>query len=206
MSRPADPLAKPKLLLAAREEFSRAGVSEARVEDIARRAGLSKGSFYLHFKSKEEAFQALLDHFLMDCAQFTEQCRPNLAGARSVADVRDYFRAQDAQMLAFLWANRDILAVFYQAGASPQYQHVLNAFLDAQAAEAVAQIRELQGRGLYRAALDPEVVAACIVGFYHNLTRHLIAQRQRPDFAALAETTVTLILFGLSNHDHKVSD
>ena len=73
MSRPADPLAKSKLLRAAREEFSRAGVADARVEDIARRAGLSKGSFYLHFKSKEEAFQALLDHFLMDCAQFTEQ-------------------------------------------------------------------------------------------------------------------------------------
>lgn len=206
MSRPADPLAKPKLLRAAREEFTRAGVSEARVEDIARRAGLSKGSFYLHFKSKEEAFQALLDHFLMDCAQFTEQCRPNLAGARSVADVRAYFRAQDAQMLEFLWSNRDILGVFYQAGSSPQYQHVLNAFLDAQAAEAVAQIRELQARGLYRAVLDPEVVATCIVGIYHNLTRHLIAHRNRPDFAALAETTVTLILFGLSNHDHKVSD
>lgn len=206
MSRPADPLAKPKLLLAAREEFARAGMSEARVEDIARRAGLSKGSFYLHFKSKEEVFRALLDHFLVEVSRYSEQCRPKLENARTVEDVRLFFRAQDAQMLEFLWSNRDILGVFYQAGASPQYQHILNAFLDAQANVAIAQIRELQVRGLYRAALDPEVVGHCVVGIYHNLTRQLVASRSKPDLERIAESIVTLILFGLSNHDQPVID
>jgi AcrR family transcriptional regulator len=198
MSRPADPLARSKLLRAAREEFARAGLTEARVEDIARRAGVAKGSFYLHFKSKEEVFQALLDHFLVECGRFAEACQPNLANVQSVGDVKRFFCRQDAEMLEFLWAQRDILQVFYQAGSTPQYQHVLNAFLDAQAATTAAQLRELQTRGLYRDELDAEVVSTCIVGAYHNLTRHLAASRAKPDLARHADTIVSLFLEGLS--------
>jgi hypothetical protein len=100
-------------------------------------------------------------------------------------------------MLAFLWDHRDILGVFYQAGATPQYQHVLNAFLDAQAQHVGAQLRELQGRGLYRRTLDAAIVATAIVGVYHNLTRHLVQHRSRPDFAHYAETIVSLLTGGL---------
>jgi AcrR family transcriptional regulator len=197
MPRPADPLARPKLLRAAREVFADVGLSEARIEDITRRAGVSKGAFYLHFKSKEAVFETLLDGFLMEVARFADLCAPNLAQATCGADVERFFRAQDAQMLEFLWAHRDILGVFYQAGATPQYQHVLNAFLDAQAEHVGAQLRALQARGLYRRSLDAAIVATAIVGVYHNLTRHLVQQRGRPDFAHYADTIVSLLTGGL---------
>ncbi len=197
MPRPADPLARSKLLSAAREEFARAGLTDARVEDIARRAGVAKGSFYLHFKSKDEVFQALLDHFMVEVTRFNSACQPGLETCGTVDDVRDYFLDHDKQMLEFLWSNRDILAIFYQAGASPQYQPMLDAFLDAQAAIATVQIRELQARGFYKADLDAQVVAICIVGAYHALTRHLVQSRTKPDLAAAAATVVSLNLDGM---------
>ncbi len=41
-------------------EFRARGFAAARIEDIARRAGLSKGTVYLYFSSKEEMFKALV--------------------------------------------------------------------------------------------------------------------------------------------------
>lgn len=49
-----------QILDAALAEFSRHGFSAARIEDIARAVGLSKGGIYQHFSSKEQIFQALL--------------------------------------------------------------------------------------------------------------------------------------------------
>lgn len=48
-------------LMAAMDEFFENGFAAARVDDIARRAGLSKGTLYLYFKSKKELFQGLID-------------------------------------------------------------------------------------------------------------------------------------------------
>lgn len=49
-----------QILEAARASFIENGYAHTRVDDIARRAGLSKGGVYFHFKSKREIFDALL--------------------------------------------------------------------------------------------------------------------------------------------------
>lgn len=49
------------LLAAALDEFYEKGVSAARTDDIAARAGLSKGTLYLYFPSKDDLFQALIE-------------------------------------------------------------------------------------------------------------------------------------------------
>jgi len=49
------------LLVAALELFLQRGFAATRGEDIAQRAGVGKGSVYLHFRTKEELFQAVID-------------------------------------------------------------------------------------------------------------------------------------------------
>ena len=46
-----------RLVAAAKEIFERDGFLDARISDIAERAGLSHGSFYHYFESKEEVFR-----------------------------------------------------------------------------------------------------------------------------------------------------
>src|SRR3954470_16941147 len=69
MARPADPNAKEALVAAARAEFVRRGLRGARIEDITAACNLSKGSFYLHFESKEALFKTLVDGFIGEIAQ-----------------------------------------------------------------------------------------------------------------------------------------
>ena len=45
---------------AAMETFAEHGYAAARVDDVARRAGISKGLLYLYFKTKEELFKAVI--------------------------------------------------------------------------------------------------------------------------------------------------
>ncbi len=53
-----------KIMDAAIMLFSNHGYNKASVDDICEEAGISKGAFYHHFKSKQELFIALLDGWL----------------------------------------------------------------------------------------------------------------------------------------------
>ena len=48
------------ILAAALDEFSAQGFAAARLDDVARRAGVAKGTIYLHFRDKEALFQELI--------------------------------------------------------------------------------------------------------------------------------------------------
>ena len=50
---------------AALAAFSEKGYAGTRVEEVAKRAGVSKGLLYLYFKTKEELFKAVVRSFVM---------------------------------------------------------------------------------------------------------------------------------------------
>lgn len=53
-----------KIIQAAIESFAQSGFDRTRIEDIAKRLGLSKGTIYLYFNSKEDLFLAICEHYL----------------------------------------------------------------------------------------------------------------------------------------------
>ena len=65
------------LLKAALDEFFEKGFSATRMNDIARRAKLSKGTLYLYFDSKEAMFRALLEAFVSPNLEMIEQIAEN---------------------------------------------------------------------------------------------------------------------------------
>ncbi|TLX04355.1 TetR/AcrR family transcriptional regulator [Rhizobium sp. MHM7A] len=52
-----------QILDAAFEEFVRCGFAGTRVEDIAERVGVTKGTVYVYFETKETLFEAMINHF-----------------------------------------------------------------------------------------------------------------------------------------------
>lgn len=52
---------KSQILNAAQDVFAQKGFEEARMDDIAGETGLSKGTLYLYFKSKDDLIIAILD-------------------------------------------------------------------------------------------------------------------------------------------------
>lgn len=58
-------LRRDAILTAALEEFSARGFAAARLEDMAQRAGVGKGTIYLHFRDKEALFRELVTTMLV---------------------------------------------------------------------------------------------------------------------------------------------
>ena len=73
------------ILMAALDEFSANGFAAARLDDVARRAGVAKGTIYLYFSDKETLFQELVRSMLnpvvgaVEAARLTDLPFPVLA-------------------------------------------------------------------------------------------------------------------------------
>jgi AcrR family transcriptional regulator len=79
------------ILSAALEEFSIQGYAAARLDDVARRAGVAKGTIYLYFADKETLFQELARSMLSPLVGHLEHLThveaPFPALARGLVDV-----------------------------------------------------------------------------------------------------------------------
>ena len=54
-----------EIVTAALQVFATKGFAAARMEDIAREAGVSKGAIYIYFKTKEDVFRAVVEQALV---------------------------------------------------------------------------------------------------------------------------------------------
>lgn len=80
-----------RLLEAARALFVEHGYDRTRPQDIARRAGVATGTFYLHFRDKEDVFLAFAEAAQ---ARLLEECRERLEGVHGLTDrIRIFIRA-----------------------------------------------------------------------------------------------------------------
>ena len=61
-----------ELMDAAAEVFGEVGYAQAKLEDVAKRAGVSKGTVYLYFDSKEALFRAMVRQKVADHLAFAE--------------------------------------------------------------------------------------------------------------------------------------
>jgi len=66
-----------EIVVAAHTVFSEHGFARARMDDIARRAGVSKGALYLYFETKQDLFRAVVE----------EAVEPHLSAIRAGVSV-----------------------------------------------------------------------------------------------------------------------
>jgi AcrR family transcriptional regulator len=205
MSRTADPTVHEALLEASRTEFARKGLEHAKVEDIARRAGISKGAFYLHYRTKEDAFGEILQRFLgvledharerheSEC-RFEEALRAS--GGGDLEEALEFECQADVELLELLWRNRQILAALDGAGGE-RSARLVGAFRSRIRALVATRITGRQAGGHLRRDIDPEVVADLVVGAYEDFGRRMIQMKARPDLAGWARSLLRVLYEGM---------
>src|SRR5512142_2099140 len=70
-----------ELLAAALELFVEKGYAGTRLEDVAHRAGVSKGTLYLYFENKEDLFKAVVRGNVLPVLQHGEKLVEALSGS-----------------------------------------------------------------------------------------------------------------------------
>lgn len=80
-----------RLLEAGVRVFTRLGLEAATVRDIVKESGLAQGSFYNHFRTKEEVFDAVVEPLITQVRESVAKAHARAEGAE--AFLREGFRA-----------------------------------------------------------------------------------------------------------------
>jgi len=184
-----------RILGAAEELFAAQGFAKTTVDEIAARAGVSKGLVYDHYASKEALLAAVWER-LVDA--WTEAVREAKLGEGSIADALGEFLRVS---LAYVRANpllRRILALdpgsLIPGGLAGQQEFGRRYRSDLEPILA----RGVR-RGELRRNLDVAHTAELIWLLHFTLTRELFvsAQRERGDADELLRSAVELVVAGL---------
>jgi AcrR family transcriptional regulator len=161
---------------AAKQIFEENGFLEARISDIAERAGLSHGSFYHYFESKEEIFRevAEAEQDRLSTASIVESglldgsisMRDRLAESnrRYLTEYRDQAR--------LMGVIEEVSRYDEQVGAAQfrRYQQYMKQVADS--------VRQMQRAGLADPELDPMVASLALSAMVTRLAESWFVQGQ----------------------------
>lgn len=146
-----------RLLEAAKEVFEQDGFLEARISDIAERAGLSHGSFYHYFDSKEDIFREVAEA-VED--SLTEPLNTVVLDPASHATPQERIREGMRRHLEAYRREARIMGVIEEVSRYDEQVGALRMERHKRYTQAVADsIRRLQEHGLADPELDPKIVA-----------------------------------------------
>ena len=189
------PQRRREILDAAAQVFARLGFARARMDDIAQEAGLSKGTLYLYFRSKEALFQALLDSFY-------EREMQSLRAAleRHQGPVPQRIQQILSDILARLQSYRPLLPLLYEVYALVARKQVVREAFQAyyrHYADLLAQLlREGMERGEIRAG-DPHRLAVALIAHIEGVILLWVMAPQVVDLEAQWQTSADLLLRSL---------
>jgi len=193
--------AREHLLRAAAEVFSERGFKDASVDEIATRAGYSKGALYWHFESKDELFFALMD------ASGDAPAHEMIELFQSAPPEQDMAPEGSRRFVELVREQRELLLLEHEYWS----QAVRDPELCARYADHRRKLRSALGQALKvrfehlgtpDLPIDPEEIAAVVMGLFAGLAQQrLIDPTSVPD--QLFGTTLVLIYRGLlaSTHD-----
>ena len=151
-----------QILEAAFRTFSDCGLANARLEEIAKRAGVSKATIYLYFPNKEELFREVVRQTVGDAIDETERM---IKGETATEDLLQFMQAHWRFVRSatfpplYRWVIAELsafpdLAEFYSKEVTGRGHRLLRSIIE----------RGMQ-RGEFR-RMDPSVAARMLIALF----------------------------------------
>jgi len=188
---PAD-VRRAQILAATMDVCGERGYHGARVDDIAARAGLSKGAIYHHFANKQALFLGLLDKLLADSVR--EMMALDAAGM----SFRDTVHAATETMLALVHDRPEVMRglceLYLVALRDPPFRDQLRRHYQQLVDAGEQLVRHGIARGELAAHVDPAATSRLfMLGGDGLMLMHLVLGDERAGIAS-ARSFAQLIL------------
>jgi len=154
-----------KIIKAAIDAFSKYGFDRTRMDDVAKTADLSKGTIYLHFRSKEDLFYAICENNL---AETKRQISTLFVKKEEiVSEIERYYDLFRKKMTA---TERVFFETVAESARNEELQKALykqrmNVF-----ETAIGWVNLQIERGFFRKNIDANAIAVGLVSLYDGLT------------------------------------
>lgn len=170
-----------KIVVSGMKLFLENGFERTNLRDLCAQAGITTGSFYRHFESKEDIFasfvQPAVDEIKKDFADAEPICRE----AIEAGDIRKLWMIMDAnRLLDYIYRNFDALQLLLKCSDGTKYSDFLNDVVSMEADISMRSLRLAKERGFLPAELPSETEMHMICHAYisslfeavlHNLSR-----------------------------------
>jgi AcrR family transcriptional regulator len=172
-----------QILDCARRQFAEHGYHLTSVADIIARAGVARGTFYLHFPGKRAILDELIDGLLLRLNQTVRRIEVGPGAAPPIAQMRENV----VGLVTILLEDADLTRILLrESGVDADFDHKREQFFRHLLARIERGIALGQEMGLVRAC-DRAIGAACTLGSLKEVMyRYTVAGETPPDQAALA--------------------
>jgi AcrR family transcriptional regulator len=190
-----------QILAAAVEVFSEKGFRAARMDEIAAAAGITKGTIYLYFASKEDLFIAMARrHFervleLLPDIEMQDEESPEAITRRLGREfLRVFMTPEVAKVFPLIIAEYNHLPVLQEL-----YRQEMLPKLNFQ----LAALLELGIRAGYIRPMDPVIASRCLMGMFMAfvLTQEVFGAKEVTPMSIddIADTVVSIYFRGVLN-------
>jgi len=191
--------ARPEEILdAALAVFTERGFDAARVDDIASRAGISKGAVYLYFDSKEALLRGLIEREVAPAAQrlrtLAESGGDDPKATLSLLVTVATQLLSDARMFA---TPKLVLSV------APRFREIAEFYRKRVIDEAIGALAMLHRKGVDTGAFrdaDSDTVARMVIGpiLVHAMRKHVLGAKDAAPPADRAAAHLDILFEGLA--------
>ena len=128
---------------AAFSAFAEKGYAGTRIEEVARRAGISKGLMYLYFKTKEELFKAVIRSVVVPQIDLLER---ELDAAAPSAE--DFLRGPVLTFMKGIPGSRISVVIRLLIAEAPRHPDLVEFYWENVASRGLGALRKLLDRGV----------------------------------------------------------
>ncbi len=191
---------KNQILEAALAVFAQRGFDEARMDDIAQEAGLSKGALYLYYKSKDAIIAAILKLVFSRAMKKLQGFFDNESQKSShelLIQLNSYYISEMKWMVS-------LMPISFQFYAIAARQKEVRQFLRQYFKEYVHVLAAIIQRGIDRGELRPantETVAISITALYEGMALLCMIDPHATDWEKTGGDALLLLLDGLEMKD-----
>lgn len=189
-----------EILSAALDAFVENGFAETKLADVAKRAGVAKGTLYLYFDNKQDLFAAVVRHGLLTNLAPIEEAAATFEGG--LAELSTLLLARAAERMGDQRLPAIMRMVIGESRAFPELARIWHAeAIDRVMSTVAGLIEKAQARGAAPSG-DPKLYVLSIMG--PMLMAMLFQQvfgsgsAHAPDLHALAEQHGRLLLYGIA--------
>jgi AcrR family transcriptional regulator len=187
-----------EIIEAAVQEFARRGFAATRLEDVAERAGVTKGTIYFYFKDKEDLFKAAARSSLEPALNEIEALGAHFEGSAEES-LRVHLSAVYPKLVTNPRAGQ-ILRLIIAEG--PQFPELVEFYYSEIVSRGIAIWKRVLERGVARHEFRPTgavdfpqtVFAPVLAALIWNL---LLGKHHSLDIDAYASTHLDVVLNGL---------
>jgi len=178
---------------AALQAFAEKGYAATRVEEVAKRAGVSKGLMYLYFKTKEELFKAVVKSVVVRRVD-------QLIGTIESTDLssEDFIRGPLSSFLKQVPGSPVAIVIRLLISEGPRHPDLVDYYYDNVVAKGLAAITGFVERGVARGEFRQSVVTELpqlfLAPVMLSIIWSIIFKTRELDTDKLIETQIDLLL------------